>query len=92
MTLAHGCGGANGGCRSESVGDAIGLGSVGTRAELCGRLLSLARCMRERGMWPVAEWALGRFQWNWARRYSSGPVGRRGPTRLPFFFYSLLFQ
>jgi hypothetical protein len=40
-------------------------------------------------MWPVVEWALGYFQWNWARRCSSGPVGHRGPARLPFFFYAL---
>jgi hypothetical protein len=56
----------------------------------CSRLLSLAWRASERGMQPVAEWALGHFQWNWARRCSSGPVGHRGLARLPFFFYSLL--
>jgi hypothetical protein len=62
--LARGRGGTNGGHRSESVGGMVGLGSAGMRAERHGRLLSLAQHARERGMWSVAEWALGCFQWN----------------------------
>jgi hypothetical protein len=58
-TLTRGHGGANGGHRSELVGGTVSLGSVGTRVEPRGRLLSLARLARENGMRPVAEWALG---------------------------------
>jgi hypothetical protein len=57
-------------------------GLAGMRAERHGRLLSLARCARER---QVAEWALGRFQWNWTRCCSSGLGGRRGLSRSIFF-------
>jgi hypothetical protein len=76
MMLTRGRGGAHGGRRSESVDGVVGLGSAGTRVKWHGRLLSLARRARERGMRPVAKWALGHFQRNWARRYSSGLVGR----------------
>jgi hypothetical protein len=65
-TLACGHGGVNGGRRSESVGGTVILGSAGTRAERRGRLLSLARRARERGMRPVAEWALGQLVTSWA--------------------------
>jgi hypothetical protein len=41
--LRCGCGGTNGGRRSESVGGVVSLGSAGMRAERRGRLLSLVR-------------------------------------------------
>jgi hypothetical protein len=62
-TLACRHGGVNGGRRS---GGTVILGSVATRAERRGRLLSLAQRARERGMRPVAEWALGQLVTSWA--------------------------
>jgi hypothetical protein len=62
----------------------VGMRSKGWRGRLRSELGA-------RGIWPVADWALGYFHHSQARRYSSGSIDRRGPSPPSPFKYSKYF-